>query len=170
MLDLEQNLKLKKDQEALKHLEAKAGDTKLPENLDLNTTREGFGAISEGLTGVERVIEVASEQVNEQGSTGKAQATVQASQKDEDMADIKLKLKESKPPKKNMIHEIEAVLKKEERVLNKQKRKYIKSQAYKALNQVFARLREIKRILKELADATYEYIKNMWLKLVHNIG
>jgi len=85
---------------------------------------------------------------------------------------IKADLLKNLPPEKVMKKEVESAVKKEVRTLEKQRNKIMANPAnrdFHKLNIVIQKLRELKHILADLAEATYEMLKNLWLKFVHDI-
>lgn len=71
-------------------------------------------------------------------------------------------------PKHTVIkQQVQTALIKEENKLMKQAKKYSRKGDFFNLNKVLAKIREIRFVLYDLAKATYEVLKNLWLKYVH---
>jgi hypothetical protein len=73
--------------------------------------------------------------------------------------------------KRMMVSQIKAKLSTKERHLEKEYRK-LSRMGHKAayrLVQVVARLRKVREYFSKLADATFEVMKQLWLKIVHNV-
>ncbi len=136
-----------------------------------NVIREGLGQLSEGLNLNEKPREIASEKPSE--NYAQSQGTHTGQQQDDSSEEIKKlheQLRASKPKKEKMVQEIQHVLRIEERRLMKEAKKYMRKQTFGHLNTVVAKIRQIHQMLEELAYAAYDAIKNMWLKMVHNIS
>ncbi len=72
------------------------------------------------------------------------------------------------PPRNVMKKQVQtALLKKESKLLNDAK-KYEKHGDFFHLNEAIAKVREIRLLLSELVKATYESLKNLWMKYVYN--
>ncbi len=170
---LSKNLEIKNKAESR---EAKTNDSKGAEALntaagDINQFREDLGGFSEGIdAGKETVSESASENASENKSSGGSASGSSSTKNDDKIAKIELELKKSRPSESKMIKEITKILKKEESKLTKEAHQLQKQKAYSSLNEVVSKIREIYRTLEELAYATYDAIKSVWLKVVHNIN
>jgi hypothetical protein len=85
---------------------------------------------------------------------------------------IKAELLKNLPAEKVMKEEVESALKKNVRSLEKQRNRIMNNPVtrdFHKLNGIVQKLRELKHILADLAEATYEMLKNLWLKFVHDI-
>ncbi len=117
-----------------------------------------------------------SEKVGEsQGVSGPRKDTSQAAKKvskvvPESASEIKAKLLQNLPSEKRMVKDIENTLSKEMKVLRKRANMAIKlGNAFEFTN-IIAKIREMKNTIANLAHATYEMIRNIWLKIVHGIS
>lgn len=84
---------------------------------------------------------------------------------------IRTKLLQNLPSQEIMVKQIKRKLKVDERALTKQFKK-IRKMGHKAayqLNIVVAKLRKVREYLAILANATFEVIKQLWLKIVHDV-
>ena len=111
-----------------------------------------------------------SEKVKEdkkQGSAGKGGKIMTQDEIDA----IRAKLLSNLPPQTIMMKQIKNKLVKQEKVLYREYRKYKKmgTKAAFQLNIVVAQLRKIKEYFGILANATFDIIKNLWLKIVHGV-
>ncbi|KKP38955.1 MAG: hypothetical protein UR28_C0011G0015 [Candidatus Peregrinibacteria bacterium GW2011_GWF2_33_10] len=145
-------------------------ESNIPTGADINQFREDLGSLSEGLTGSETVSESANENPSENAASQHSSNSTSTTGDQKAIQKLQVGLKESTPKKEKMIKEIKKVLKKEEKALNKEIHSYMKTKAYDALNSAVAKLRQIYLMLEELAYATYESIKGMWLKIVHKVN
>lgn len=77
----------------------------------------------------------------------------------------------SKPPKKTMERDIQAVIDKKLSDLYSEQRLYSRNPVKysEKFVEVVSKIRELRKILQNLAIYTYEQIKSLWLKIVHNI-
>ncbi|MBU2523749.1 hypothetical protein KKG71_00965 [Patescibacteria group bacterium] len=131
-----------------------------PELSKINVeTSEGV----EGLIGSE-VSESTSEGSNKVNS-----GTIPAGATKAQIQDIKAHLLNNLPPTKVMVKEIRAILNIEMKEVVKQTKKAQKAGNYYLLNRLFAKLRSITEKLARIKDAGIDYVKNLWLKVVHGI-
>jgi hypothetical protein len=72
------------------------------------------------------------------------------------------------PPRNVMKRQVQDVLVGQESLLRKEARKYERQGNPYKLNIALQKIREIRLILADLAKATYEILKNLWFKYVHN--
>ena len=72
------------------------------------------------------------------------------------------------PPVIKMSHQVKNQLKKDIKVLNKKVKQVMKQKDFDAekLNKLVEALRELKRILSDLASATADTIRNLWIRHV----
>lgn len=105
----------------------------------------------------------------QQGTSGKFQ---QFSQKmtDEQAAALKAKLLASPPSQKKMVQEIRAHIHKEIVQLQRQARHFKKTGSFHDLSLTVAKIRELKGLLSRLWHAAAEFVKAVWLKVVHGIA
>lgn len=125
--------------------------------------------MAEVSTGVEQILPSESgEKAGEESPSANRQATLKRRQ----AAVARRKaLIASQPPAKKMVKDIKKKLVKEEKQLSREARhlKRIGAHAAYRLTLLVQRLREIHRILQKLVDMTYEGLKRLWLKVVHDI-
>ena len=154
-------------------------ETQVEENIqpdpEINESGAKVAETVEGLdvmTGAEKVSEV-KEKASEQKPVQKTQTgTKQQAKKTtaESEAAIKERLLKKLPAPVIMKHQIKHELNKEVSKLKSQARQANRKGAAYELNKIVARLRELKELISSLAHATYEYIRNLWLKVVHGIA
>ncbi|MEK7528942.1 MAG: hypothetical protein AAB592_04200, partial [Patescibacteria group bacterium] len=84
---------------------------------------------------------------------------------------IRAKLLKNLPPQAVMVKQIKRKLSMQEKELTKDFKKYsnVGADAAFQLNAVVARLRKLKDYFSILANATFEMIKHLWLKIVHGV-
>lgn len=125
--------------------------------------------MAEVSTGVEQILPSESgEKAGEEGSSANRQAALKKRQA---LAARRKALIASQPPAKKMVKDIKKKLIKEEKQLNREARhlKRIGARAAYRLTLIVQKLREIHQILQKLVDMTYEGLKRLWLKVVHDI-
>jgi hypothetical protein len=94
-----------------------------------------------------------------------------AAQAADEVEIIRARLLQNLPTKRVMVREIKRTLQRQEVVLEKQYKKLRRKghkEAYR-LNGVVAQMRHVREFFSKLADATFEIIKQLWLKIVHNV-
>lgn len=141
--------------------EVKKGTAEIVTAAETKEGKEGAVEFSEGKV---------SEQVSEDKKKG-PQGAGGASLTTDEIEAIRAKLLANLPPLKEMQRQIAAKLTGEEKKLNKQYRS-AKRQGVKAayqLNNIVARLRKVSEYFALLANATFEVIKQLWLKIVHGV-
>lgn len=138
--------------------------------MDTSGILEGVDGAEDGAEAMGNVSET-KEGLGEQqkGTSGKFQ---QFSQKmtDEQAAALKAKLLTSPPSQKKMIQEIRAHIHKEIVQLQRQARHFQKTGSFHDLSATVAKIRELKGLLSRLWHAAAEFIKTVWLKVVHGIA
>ena len=82
---------------------------------------------------------------------------------------LKKKLLKELPPPKAMIKEIRAHVHQEIRHLEKEAARCQRRAKFKELAAAVTRMRELKNLLADLLHATAEFVRNLWLKVVHGI-
>lgn len=85
---------------------------------------------------------------------------------------VKEDLLKNLPPEKVMRSEVKSAVRKEISQLERQKLRIIHNPAnrdFNKLNIIVQKLRELRNIIASLAEATYEMLKNLWLRFVHGI-
>ncbi|MEK7524732.1 MAG: hypothetical protein AAB588_06945 [Patescibacteria group bacterium] len=125
---------------------------------------------AEGMDGMESGDGRVSESAGEDKGAG-PQAGGKRAYSDDEREAIRAKLLAALPPQEVMIKEIRKKLYKEEKVLTKRMKKLQKkshTQAFQ-LTIVVAQLRRVSEYFSILAHATYELVKNLWLKIVHGV-
>lgn len=128
----------------------------------------GDSESSEEAEGDGRVSENTSEDKSKQ-SQGSAKTT--KAMTDDEKEQLRAKLLASPPTPETMQKEIRRVLMKQEHALEKEKAS-LERQAHKnayKLTQVMGQLRVVKDYFNQLARATYEVVKHLWLKIVHGV-
>ena len=143
--------------------------------VESGTLREAFGVLNESGDSAEDGAE-AMGHVSEKSSEGKERrgdGSMTSSKGDSDdgatVQDIRNQIINSKPTKKQMLTDIKKHFKKEKKVLHKEMTKYAKKGNWHEYNGAMARLRQIRDMFSNLAHATYDALKNAWLKVVHGI-
>lgn len=170
-----------KGKERLQTLEA--GESKeAPQKSEIGGTKEiqkeaasvvetaGVEAVQGKEAGVELSEGKVGEQVSELKKKGPAGAWPATKTADE-IETIRARLLQNLPSHEIMMHQIKQTLRRQEKDLQKQYKKVRRmgdKAAYK-LNIVVAQLRKIREFLSVLANATFEMIKNLWLKIVHGV-
>ncbi len=115
-----------------------------------------------------------SENASENGGSG-TKKTAKVKKSDAASAAYKRKvaaLKASKPAPRVMIRDIQLAVRAQLNVLEKKKSKY-KSQGpkgYFKYNKAVAEVRSMRRLLSGLLYRTYEELKALWLRVVHNVA
>ncbi len=143
---------------------------------DLNVRMDTSG-ILEGVDGAEDGAEAmghvgeAKEGLGEQqkGTAGKFQQ-FSTKMTDEQAAALKAKLLASPPSQKKMVQEIRAHIHKEIVELQRQARHFQKTGSFHDLSLTVSKIRELKGLLSRLWHATAEFVKAIWLKVVHGIA
>lgn len=138
---------------------------------------EGIEGALEGINlGTEKISEKIGEHTSENaGSVGKtqqqtSQVAKKASKVKESADAIKARLMNSMPTEQVMKREIKTMLDQDiHQLLKKAHLAEKKGNAFE-LNRLVAKIRAIKDILASIAHATYEMLKNLWLKVVHGIS
>ncbi|PIQ77066.1 hypothetical protein COV82_06395 [Candidatus Peregrinibacteria bacterium CG11_big_fil_rev_8_21_14_0_20_46_8] len=120
-------------------------------------------------TGAERPSERIREGAGEEGSSGGGTAATQG--EEETIEEIRARLLKALPPQKEMVRQIKRTLFKQEKELTKRMHKLQRRSHTTAweLTNVVRRLRQIQEYFSILAHATYEVVKNLWLKIVHGV-
>lgn len=152
---IDKNEVLKKDQDQPKKVEV----------VDLPIDGKEFAEQVEALE-----IPLPSE-VKEKGKDKKGDNVATAS-KVKKAPKTKAQLLKELPPEPKMRKEVKFALKNEISNLEKQKNRMISNPLnnnFNQLNIIVQKLRELKHIFATLAQATYEMLKNLWLKYVHGI-
>lgn len=83
--------------------------------------------------------------------------------------DVKAHLMANMPPVKVMIKEVRKKLQEELHEVVKLSREAEIRRDYHKLTILFARIRQLTERIEEIKNASLDYIKKMWLKLVHGI-
>lgn len=125
--------------------------------------------------GKEGAVEFAEGKVAEEISEGKKKAPAGGiggkPLTDDQIESIRAKLLKNLPPQKVMVSQIRSKLRIEEKKLNKEFRRLKKmgSQTAYELTKVVSKLRKIREYFSMLAHATFEIVKQLWLKIVHGV-
>ena len=142
-------------------------------SVEANVTDQALESEAVAIEG--RVGEVAKTSVGEDGGTGGKKDDGSAKQaKDDaakdDKAALKAKLLKKAPPEKKMRKQVEKKLLRRKSNLESKVRKYRRKRNYHLLGLAVMQLRMVIRQLEELAKASYDKLKDMWLKVVHRIA
>lgn len=142
--------------------------------VESGTLREAFGVLNEsgdssedGAESMGHVSEKSSE-----GKESKGDSVATKRKGDDDSATvqgIRQQIINSKPTKKQMLNDIHKYFAKEQKVLHKRMMKYASQDDWHEYTSAMARLRQIRDMLSNLVHATYDALKNAWLKVVHGI-
>lgn len=133
-------------------------------HVDVATAFEGIAE-----TGTEKISEQ-RETASEQKGIGHVQSQTQGAAQQVQSAAIKAKLLERLPAERVMKREIRGNLNGQINHLMKSAKKAEKRDDYFELNRIVALIRSLKDSLSDLMYATYEMIKNLWLKVMHGIS
>lgn len=172
-------LKSKENKEILKKstLETKLRDEQKPSE-SVESVQKMAQSVTEGVkslgvesnndseAGFEQRVNEAANMLNENWSDNTVFSAQQATKQAANQAQI-IPLK-SLPTKAVMKHKVEKILTNEIHKLNREIKKVVNN-PYE-LNKLMTRLRELRHFLARLATATYETIKNIYLKLIHGIA
>lgn len=146
--------------ETLQEIKKKAADVVKTESAETAETQEGV-EMAEG-----RVSESASEDKSRAAQTGGKRSYTA-----DEIEAIRAKLLAALPSQDVMLKQIKRTLYSEEKTLMK-KMKRARKQAHKRafeLTIIVAQLRKIREYFSILVHATYEMVKNLWLKIVHGV-
>ena len=149
--------------------EAERGED-LKVRVDTSGILEGVDGAEDGAEAMGNVGET-KEDLGEQqkGTAGKFQQ-FSTKMTDDQAAALKAKLLASPPSQKRMVQEIRAHIHKEIVDLQRQARRFQKSGSFHDLNATVSKIRELKGLLSRLWHATAEFVKAIWLKVVHGIA
>lgn len=127
-------------------------------------------SIEGGAEPMGHVSESAREGVGEQqqSSGGKFQQFSQQMNQ-EDAATLKAKLLQSPPSQRQMIRQIRSHIHREIEQLDVLARKSSKTGQLYEFNEAVRKSRELRLLLKSLFRATSDFVRNLWLKVVHGI-
>ncbi|MBI5754955.1 hypothetical protein HZA41_01920 [Candidatus Peregrinibacteria bacterium] len=141
-----------------------------PSNSRVALTHADIATAVDGMVegGSERVSEQ-KEPASEQKGIGHVQSQTQGVAKQVQTAAIKAQLLAALPAERVMKQQIEGVLSHQIDHLMKSAKKAEKRDDYFELNRIVALIRSLKDTLADLAYATYEMLKNLWLKVVHGL-
>lgn len=127
---------------------------------------------TEGFEG--RVSETARASASEnQGvkTQGKAQTQIKDLKTDlSDRSALRERLLKAAPQEPQMRSQIREVLKKKKVKLESTVKKYSRKRNYPLMERTIMELRRVVHQLEELAQMTYERMKEFWLKVVHRLG
>lgn len=121
-----------------------------------------------------KVSEVAKDNISEQksGSAGqKSQAQDQKTAKQPDLSDrlaLRERLLATAPKESVMRSQVREVLLKEKVELEKEVKKH--KHNYHLMSEAMAKLRAVMKQLQDLANASYELLQDIWLKVVHRFA
>ena len=122
------------------------------------------------------VSEIATEKSSENSSGASATKNDDSAVKtvtDQDLEErilLREKLLASAPKPAVMKKEIRSVLEKNREIIEKDIRKYNRSKSYDLLSQAIAQLRSVIHQLDLVASASYDLLKEIWLKVVHRFA
>lgn len=131
----------------------------------------GKDASLEGQEGSGNVDGNISEDVGEDKNTGSQGGVHGGALTDEEKEELRAKLLASVPTQEVMIKEIRKKLISQERHLIKKITK-LESKAHKnafQLTIMVQQLRMVREYFRQIARATYELVKHLWLKIVHGV-
>lgn len=147
-----------------------------PESLSVNQTTDG--GLDIGAEFAKEISEFVPDSPAENASENSASGSKKTSTRKEDnaaSAAYKKKvaaLKAAKPAPKVMIRDIQQAVRAQLTILEKKKNSY-KSQGpkgYFKYNKAVAEVRSMRRLLSGLLYRTYEELKAIWLRVVHNVA
>lgn len=129
---------------------------------------------SEGV--VEKVSELAQEKPGENQSS--AQSKGQSAQKDQkkpqaDFSDrmaLRERLLKNAPKPTEMRSQVKKILLREHSRLQSDLRKYSRKNDFHMMGLVFIKLRAVVREIAEVAHASYDLLKEIWLRVVHHFA
>lgn len=142
--------------------------------VESGTLREAFGVLNESSDSSEDGAESMGH-VSEKSSEGKERkgdASASAKKGDGDdvtVQSVRQQIINSKPTKKQMLNDIHKHFKKEQKILHKKLIRCARREDWHEYTGAMARLRQIRDMLSNLVHATYDALKNAWLKVVHGI-
>lgn len=149
----------------------------LPAASSAELAQQPDGALTEQMEGVEgNVAEIAktdaskgpSGQQSDDGQQAQDQHQDDATQ--DDRAALRAHLLENAPKEAVMKSQVEKVLLEKKEQLESDIKKHRKKKNYHMLSIAVMQLRVVARQLEELAKASYEAMKEMWLKVVHKFA
>ena len=130
---------------------------------------------SEGFEG--RISEIAQGNASENGSGTQSSSSKQgdnSSKKDDvrltERELLRARLLKHAPKAPEMRHEIQAVLEKKKVALERNIHSYSKKKQYDLLGEAFRQLRQLARQMEAVATASYELLREIWLKVVHRFA
>lgn len=132
-------------------------------------TLEGLDVMTNGEV-AEKKEKAAEQKPVQKAQKGTRAQTKKASDVQESIAEIKERLLKESPPPRIMKRQIKHEINKEINHLIGEARKAKRQQAPYKMNQIVARIRELKETLSSLAHAAFDYVRNLWLKVVHGIN
>lgn len=113
-----------------------------------------------------KVSEIATEQRKKAASSG-----IPVTRTADEVEAIRAKLLQNLPPAEVMVAQIKQSLRRDQKQLQKhfKKAQKIGDKAAFQLNVIVAQLRKIREYFAMLANATFEVLKQLWLKIVHRV-
>ncbi len=150
----------------------------LAQNLPQSETAQSMpGQIVDSTAGIEgKVAEIAqSGPSNSQSGTGDTTAQQNSAKQGataltEDREALKQRLLQHAPAEPKMKAEVEAALLAQKEDLEEKIVTFSRKHSYHQLSMAIMRLREVIRQLEELAQMSYEALKELWLKAVHKFA
>lgn len=151
--------------------ESSTNDSPSAGNVAMETL-DGEAEIFEG-----RVSEIAGDQNSEEwsGKSSQSSQTQQSTQGDDatqlsERQSLRERLLKHAPKAPAMRQEIRTVLEERKAVMEKDLRHYERNKEYHLLSQAIQQLRAIARQMEALAHASYELLKEIWLKVVYKLA
>ena len=153
---------------------------KAPVSKEISTPQvhsvESSDAPIEAVSGMEKVKEMAQNSASQDLKGGSSQQDPQDQEQKKtdalkgDRALMKERLLKNAPREPKMRQEVEKVLIKERDRLESDIKRHRRKKDYYGLSLAIMQLRAVMRDLKDLAKASYDNLKNTWLKVVHKFA
>lgn len=141
--------------------------------VESGTLREAFGVLNESSDssedGAESLGHVSEKSSEGKESKGDSATTSKGDDGSAAVASVRQQIINSKPTKKQMLNDIHKHFKKEQKMLHKKLIRCARREDWHEYTGAMARLRQIRDMLSNLVHATYDALKNVWLKVVHGI-
>lgn len=115
------------------------------------------------------IAEVMSDVPAEDMKDSSAQSTQQKSQAPLTVEERLKVIEKNMPSRGSMEHEVASKIQNEIRHLEGEVSSLRRKEQYYLLNNLYLRICELRGILSELAAASFEYLKSLWLRYVHGI-
>ncbi|MBU1992890.1 MAG: hypothetical protein ABH856_00745 [Patescibacteria group bacterium] len=148
-----------------------------PEELK-KVQEQSYGKVDSAMPGASEIaeqieaVEIPKEVTEKKEKAQERKAASTAKAKAYKAKQLKAELLKNPPTEEKMRKEVDRAISKEVGQLEKQRNRILHNPAnrnFYQLNIIVQKLRELKHILANLAQATYEMLKNLWLRFVHGI-